>query len=289
MRLQTLVLMLVAGACGLFAAFMVSRTIGVPPAESAEPRPALIVTEKVLVAQKPLARWTALKEYETLFAIKDVPKVELPREPVRSFDQLKEKAKDHLLARALAADEPLSLLHVVDKSEAGLQHTLRPGYVAFAVRATAETSAGGFVHPDSYVKVFAPRRDAKTVRLLMQNIRVVAVDTHPDLPRDRVAHIPRTITLEVTDEEVKKLQLAQDDGPLSLGLMSLADLQRKDVYQSDNRRGEVEAPIAQRSPQREVVNERFVEIITGSELRRYPIGKKPAATAKSPPADKEDP
>lgn len=229
MNVRNLAVLAIALGCGLTAALLTSYLL---PA-----RPAAGVT--VLVAQKPIPRGTSLRDGEALFALQELPQdTPLPRNCVTSFDQLREQARDHLVQTPLRPGEPLTLDHLVDRSKGGLAFALRPGYTGFAVRATAESSFSGLIQPDDYVKVLSVRRTnpaEKKTTILMKNIRVIAVERVQDR-NDRAGSVPATLTLEVTDDEAKKLRLAEEDGPLALALIALADA--KDLT---DRKGEEDA------------------------------------------------
>lgn len=218
MRSRTVQVLVVAVGFGLLAAYLVSRFVP-PPAPPAVP---------VLVAKQPIPRWTAIKDLENLFEQTEVSaNVQLPSQYVKNFAQIKERAKDLLVEKAMKPGEPLSLEYLIERSQGGLAAVLRPGYTGFAVHVTADSAVSGLIQPESnHVKVFSVRRSGegkKESRLLMKNIRVVAVDRVMDPSQEKGGHVPSTITLEVTDNEVKTLRLAQEEGSLALGLISLAD------------------------------------------------------------------
>lgn len=221
MRPKTLVLMGVAIACGLAASFMTAQFL--------KPH-----TATVLVAVKPIAKGSALTDHETMFKLEEKPAHQVPPGSVTSFEQLKPKVHDHFIRNALNPGDALAIDNIVDRKELGLVNTLKPGLTALSVRATAESSLGGLIEPGNLVKVITLRKAAGMVNrsvILMKNIRVLAVDNSIDKTLDK--KIPNIITLEVDDEETKKLRLAQEDGPLTLGLMRGGP---------EDRKGEDEAP-----------------------------------------------
>jgi Flp pilus assembly protein CpaB len=187
-------------------------------------------TVTVLIATRPIPRGTALTDYSSMFQAQTFPSsVALPANYATSLDQLKDRARDYIVKQPMNAGEPLSLDNVVDRKQAGLGYGVRAGYLGLAVRATPESSFFGLLEPDNYVKVINLKKGPsgeKRSTILMKNIRVLAVDKMLDTPaRDRTVAMPTVITLEVNDEEAKKLRLAQEDGPLTLGIMSQGDLQ----------------------------------------------------------------
>ena len=63
-------------------------------------------------------------------------------------------------------------------------------------------------------------RDGLTSNLIMQNVKVIAVDQFADQDANR-ARLARTATVEVSPEDAQKLALAQQIGRISLGLRQI--------------------------------------------------------------------
>jgi Flp pilus assembly protein CpaB len=203
---------------GLLAALVATKFL-VPP------RPQNI---SVVVARQALPRGTAVKDYEKLFEVVEVPSnIQLPANYLTSLDPIRDKARDQVLKEALAAGEPLSASNLVERSVVGLPVALRSGYLGLAVHVAPEWAAGGNVEVEDHVNVFGIQRlpaGERRGRLLMKNIRVVAVGRLQDVGPEKKGPVPSTVTLEVTDEEARKLREAQEDGPLALGVMPYVDL-----------------------------------------------------------------
>src|SRR5262249_4875429 len=153
--------------------------------------------------------------------------------------QLKDRARDCIVKQGMNAGEPLSLDNVVDRKQAGLGWSVRDGYSGLAVKATPESSFFGLLEPDNFVKVInvrkGPNGETKPT-ILLKNIRGLAVEQTLDTAPVRERGLPTVITLEVTDDEAKKLRLAQEDGPLTLAIMSQSEGQ--------DRTGDKDTPLA---------------------------------------------
>jgi Flp pilus assembly protein CpaB len=213
MKVQTLTLSVLALGCGLVAAYLTAQLL---PNGSKE------MSVTILVSAKPIPRGTSLRDCESLFTTKLVSSdTLLPFAYVQNFDQLREKAKDHILQKDLREGEPLSLDYLIERTKA-LEFLVRPGFVAFGVRATPENSFAGLIQPENYVKVLRLKGagNDRHPQILMKNIRVIAVDWVREKNPDGVGRIPGIISLEVTDEEAKILTAAQSEGPLSLTLIA---------------------------------------------------------------------
>src|SRR3546814_12336390 len=94
---------------------------------------------------------------------------------------------------------------------------------AIAVRGTDVTGVGGLVTPGDVVDVLLTRqmdgdgagRDDKTTDILLEKIRVIAIDQRADESKTE-PKVAKTAPLEVDPVSAQKLALAQSDTPLSL-------------------------------------------------------------------------
>jgi Flp pilus assembly protein CpaB len=214
MKARTVAFLIMSVVCGLSASYLSMAYL----------KPQNIT---VLVAVKPIPRGTDLHDYQNLFQTQQFPStVGLPANYATNLDQLKDRARDCIVKQGMNAGEPLSLDNVVDRKQAGLGWSVRDGYSGLAVKATPESSFFGLLEPDNFVKVINVRKGPngeKKPTILMKNIRVLAVDKTLDTAPVRERGLPTVITLEVTDDEAKKLRLAQEDGPLTLAIMSQSE------------------------------------------------------------------
>jgi Flp pilus assembly protein CpaB len=242
MRIKTLLLLLVAVGCGLGAAVMTQKLLN-------ERNPPITLIR----AKRDIAKWTAIKDDKWVTDNFDVQRIArdevapevLAKSPVQDLHWLLSRTKDHVIAQKLSAGDPLMSEYVVEKTGIGIG--LQRGFTAFTIRATGDTA--GIVSANDWVKVLSVRKTPsgdKISKVLMQYVRVAAVDSVADrAQRDEkvAARAPATVTLEVTDEESKELKKAQEDGPLSLSVISYRDLELVDLddrYKADKRKGEPE-------------------------------------------------
>jgi pilus assembly protein CpaB len=211
MKSKTLILLVVAGVCGLVASYMTSRFL----ASQNEKVP-------VLVAKTKLGAGSFFKNPEEQFELEERAKTDAPRNAITSTEGL----RDQILMKSLEKGEVLVTDYVKNKSEVGLEVVLPPGKRAVAVRTTQDAVAGGFVLPGSHVDVIHTLRngDRETAsKVLLQNILVRAVDQQDRRPEDRAGVVPATVTLEVTPEEALKLAAVKDIGSITLSLRPLGD------------------------------------------------------------------
>lgn len=134
-----------------------------------------------------------------------------------------------LVARSgLISGEPILDGRLAAGDASALSVILSPGKRALAVRISAENSAGGFVLPNDRVDVLLTTtqlnqagHNAVSSRLILKNVKVLAVDQAVDSTGDAV--VGKTATLELKPEEVEILTAAETAGAISLALRPLAD------------------------------------------------------------------
>ncbi|HEV3447525.1 MAG TPA: Flp pilus assembly protein CpaB, partial [Gemmataceae bacterium] len=239
MKPKTLILMVVAIACGLVASYMTSRVIA---DRSDKPTDEKVT---VLVARKNLTMGTYIKDPEQLFEEKQFTKGEEPKKAIRNFEELKEKR----LNKPLSAEQFVTPDDVQTKDQDGLSSVMQKGKRAFAIKVDAASSVGGFVLPHSRVDIVSvvQRNDNETYsKIILQDILVLAVDQGKDRPDDKQAVIANTVTVQVTPQQAEVLTLAQRLGTLNLLLRAYGDEEKvttagtrpKEITQAGNDKGE---------------------------------------------------
>lgn len=136
---------------------------------------------------------------------------------------------DGLVVRnGFLAGEPIVDAKLSAADAGALSVMLASGKRAVAVRVSAENSAGGFVLPNDRVDILLTTsqvnsngKNMVSSRVILQNVKVLAVDQMSDGVSEAV--VGRTATLELTAAQVEILTAAEATGALSLALRSLAD------------------------------------------------------------------
>ena len=132
----------------------------------------------------------------------------------------------------ILANEPITQRKLVRGGEGGfLAVKLPAGMRAMSIPVTAESGAGGFVLPGDRVDVVLnlknqPGADGgKSVssRLVMRNIKVLAIDQNTEPKQQQPSMIGSTATLEVPSTDIDSLARAKAQGDLILVLRSYAD------------------------------------------------------------------
>ncbi len=136
-----------------------------------------------------------------------------------------------VVLRPMEANEPLLAIKVSEPgATAGITTQLGRGMRAFAIKVDAQSGVSGFLHPGDRVDVYWSGRGSGTgdlaaqgiTKLIEPGIRIVAVDQTSDNSRSE-ASVARTVTVEVTPQQVASLAQAQSTGSLSLSLVGNED------------------------------------------------------------------
>lgn len=150
---------------------------------------------------------------------------------------------DGAVARApIVEGEPVTMAKIIKAQGAGVMAaTIAPGMRALAVPVKIENIAGGFVQPNNRVDVLDVRMASATTAtsgirrivpqmtallgpsVLAANVRVLAVDQTADGKDQKIVSMVRTVTLELTPEQVQAVVSARSEGDISLALHSLGD------------------------------------------------------------------
>ena len=121
------------------------------------------------------------------------------------------------------------------KSDSGFMAAILPsGMRAVSTEIAPETGAGGFILPNDRVDVLLtqhlknpdPRGNQPDIvesKIVLRNVRVLAIDQAPKEKDGQNAVIGKTVTLELKPGEATALAAARQAGTLSLALRSIAD------------------------------------------------------------------
>src|SRR5262249_20994916 len=218
MKSKTMILMIVAVACGLGASYMTSRLLA---ERNNEPKEEEKV--KVLVAKRNVPQGTLIKVPEDWFVEKDFTVDDAPKKAVRTFDEV----KDRVLSKPLSAEQWVIADDLLRKDQIGFQ--LPKGMRAVTIKVNVDTVVGGFVQPNSRVDVINTVRGGDKEgysQTILQNMLVLAVDTLDQRDVEKKAIISSNVTLAVTPDESQALSLAQQLGELRLTLRASDDTEK---------------------------------------------------------------
>lgn len=141
-----------------------------------------------------------------------------------------------VIREPILAGEPIVSRKIVRAGDSGyLAAYLEPGMRAMAIAVTVESAAGGFILPGDRVDVVLTaetNRDGAVEGatkskfasgVVLQNIKVLAIDQATRVGDDAQAVVGATATLEVRPQDSVLLAQAKSEGELSLSLRSYAD------------------------------------------------------------------
>jgi pilus assembly protein CpaB len=131
------------------------------------------------------------------------------------------------ILRQMEQFEPILAIKVTDPGEpAGLTGQLGAGMRAFAINVDVSSGVSGFLQPGDRVDVYwtgsSDTSDGNFTKLIENGVSIVAVDQLAS-ERSSGATIARTVTVEVSPEQVGRLAQAQATGTLSLALVGSND------------------------------------------------------------------
>ena len=132
------------------------------------------------------------------------------------------------VVRQMAMFEPLLATKVTEPGQpAGLGGQLAKGSRAFAIKVDVDSGVSGFLQPGDKVDVYWTGQssgiEGDLTRLIETNVKIVAVDQVANGERANAAAVARTVTVEVSPEQVARLAQAQATGRLALSLVGAGD------------------------------------------------------------------
>jgi len=248
MKAARLVVLGVALAAGGVAALLAGGHHEAPPPPAAAPPPPL-ATVDILVAKNDLSRGQVISEGD----------IDWQTWPAASANASFVKRTDrpdaiHQFVGAIAREsvpsgEPIRDPAVVFAKGSGFLAAILPkGMRAVSMEVSAENAAGGFILPDDHVDVVLTRHDKtqsdKIVsESILRNVRVLAVDQAVEEKAGQKVVVGKTATLELTPDQAESLQLAKQQGSLSLALRSLIDSRSDSPEDDDDSTSKKRAPI----------------------------------------------
>ena len=135
---------------------------------------------------------------------------------------------------AFIAGEPIREQKLVKAEGSGFMAAILPtGMRAVSTEISAETGAGGFILPNDRVDVMLTQRlknpipslpDVVVSKIILTNIRVLAIDQAPKEKDGQSTVLGKTVTLELKPEQAVELAASRQAGTLSLALRSIADV-----------------------------------------------------------------
>ena len=232
------IIIVIVGALAAIGAIVMVRSVLSDNAEATNP---VVIEKTVEVAQS-----------DVLVAVRALSVGEV----IRSADmewvpQLDETLTDDLITKDLQPDaleefngnivripifenEAIHSQKVISRGDTGIVAALlSPGLRAVTMEISPESAAGGFILPDDRVDVILTQdvqidtgsgsEDFTQASVLLENVRVLAIDQGLTSSADSSSDIGSTATLELNQENAALITLGERRGRLSLLLRSMAD------------------------------------------------------------------
>lgn len=217
MRMKSVMLLAIAAGCGLVAMVLFQQVMNRQVAAEVEQK-ALI-----LVAKTEISPGTKLDENNTEF--KEFPTAVLPPNPIMKKEDYAERA---LKVRAMPGDI-VTLDKLSRKGQHGATNDIPAGLVAVTIAVDASQASAGLLQAGDRVDVMVSYRNlnqhglGKEIKTVLEYVEVFAIDKTREASVNNDASAPKTITLLVTPEKGKLLNLAGEVGKLHLAMRSKED------------------------------------------------------------------
>ncbi|MDD9909084.1 MAG: Flp pilus assembly protein CpaB [Ahrensia sp.] len=239
-----IILIAVAMVAALGAGFLVMN-LSAPPAQLVQSNAPTVPTAKVLVASEEIQMGTQLKA--TRLAWQDWPESGI-RTSFITQETKPSALKDYaetIARESFFAGEPIREQKIVRSDSGYLSAILPAGKRAVAIRVAAETSAGGFILPNDHVDVIMSYQKANNgtvsaadkwvTEIILENVRVLAIDQAIEEREGEAAQVGDTATLELSEEQVETLAVASNisNNRLMLALRSVEDSRRDKTANTD--------------------------------------------------------
>src|SRR5581483_6314248 len=251
MKAARLVVLGVALAAGGVAALLASGHREAPPAAAPQPQ---IATVDVLVAKNDLPGGQVIGDGDVEW--QTWPAASANRNFIKKSDRPDaiNQFKGAIVRLPLASGEPVRDPAVVFAKGSGFLAAILPkGTRGAAMDVSAADAAGGFILPDDHVDVILTRHekagqggasaDRVVTDTILRNIRVLAIDQAVEEKAGQKVVVGKTATLELTPDQVEALQLARQQGSLTLALRSITDSDADSSDDDDDATGKKRAPI----------------------------------------------
>jgi pilus assembly protein CpaB len=242
MKPARLIVLIIALAAGGIAAYLASRSDEPPPL----PPIVQIETVDVLVANNDINVGATLSAQDLRW--QTWPAAAAGANFLRKSDRPEaiEQLAGAISRQAFLAGEPIREARLIKAKGSGYMAAVLPeGMRAIATDIVPESSAGGFILPNDHVDIILTRHDLEaektsqiqvhTSATIISNVRVLAIDQTVEEKNGQRVIVGKTATLELTPRQAETLTRARQMGSLSLALRSIADFERKNDEDEDNR------------------------------------------------------
>ncbi len=226
---RSLILLAIALVLALGAVFVVQRWLS-SQQQAAVATPA-IETLPVVVASAQISPLDKIKPDQ--LKIMDVPKSSVPFDASLpggglNFFAKPEEVAGKFATQAIYPNEVIVRQRLRDnQGGSSLSNILSPGMRAVSVRVNEATGVAGFLLSGNHVDILntrkAPDSDAIMTHLVLQNVKILAVDQDASTDDKGTPTLAKTVTVEVRPQEASKLMRAAEIGTIQMVLRNPGD------------------------------------------------------------------
>lgn len=219
MQRSSLIAVAIAVLLGLVAVYLANSYFS---AQERRIEEANVGTTKVAIAARAMNYGELIKAEDVRFA--DYPSDTLPTGSFSSLEELMPEGRSRHVLRPMQINQPLLAADMTGEGEgASLAAILPNGMRATTIPISTISGVAGFIHPNDTVDVLITRQalgggGEQVTDVLLQNVRVIAMDQRAQENAQGGAVPSSSATLEVTPVDAQKLVLGQQLGALSLVL-----------------------------------------------------------------------
>jgi len=200
-------------SAGLLSWFLYAKTVA----------PQQLKTVRVVVAARDMPLGTLLRTADVRMV--NYPERDVPKGVV--FDS--KDAINRVLLFPINSNEPVTISKLSGTTSVeGVSSTIEPGYRAVSVQITDVSGVAGLIQTNSRVDVLFTRPGTMaeaTTSIILQNVKVLSTGRLAPAGQALDPRTPRSpvVTLVLTPEDAQKLELAKNQGRISLSLRNPLD------------------------------------------------------------------
>ena len=221
-----LVLLLGMGLAG-FAVYMVQGFVSDQEAALAQERAKaaeIVPTTKIYAPTRTILYGEQITKEDV--ALIDYAIKYIPEGAFATFEELfpEGEGTPRVVLRQMEKDEPVLAIKVTEPGQdAGITSRLDRGMRAFTIKVDVASGVSGFLRPTDRVDVYwsgsvRGEGNQSFTQLIKSNVEIIAIDQSANGERNE-ASIARTVTVQVSPQDVAVLAQAQSTGALSLSLV----------------------------------------------------------------------
>ena len=225
MSSRSLILLIVAGVVAFGAAFIMRGVLG-------DHKPQGPQSPRILVAASDIQQGSFIHTTKHLAWV-DWPEDKIEKDFVREGQANIEEYNGAVARQLVKKGTPITDSTVIRSHEGGfMAAVLKPDMRAISIAVDPTSGNAGFIFPGDRVDLILTHsirrrssdgensEEVLASETFIENIRVLAVDQMVENDKN-TAVLAKTITLEVTERQAEKVNVAKDLGKISLSLRSL--------------------------------------------------------------------